>query len=80
MTATPRGDGSPPILNAAAYPMYQFDVEKDGFGRSQFWLSTYYGNTYEKTDDIAAEIKARLVSAGFTINSVTVYQEYTDTI
>lgn len=78
MTFAKRGDGSAPVFDISAYPVYQFDVEKTGFGRSQFWITSYVGNPYEKTTDIAVEIKARLFAAGFTINDVTLYQEGTD--
>jgi len=78
MTFVKRGDGSSPILDISAYPVYQLDVEKVGFGRSQFWITSYVGNPYEKTTDIAMEIRTRLSAAGFTINSMDLFQEGTD--
>jgi hypothetical protein len=59
--------------------MYQFDVEKEGVGRYQFWVSSYAGNPYNPTQSgVIERIQQKFLADGFTINSVTLYQEYND--
>lgn len=66
----------PPSLT---YPLHLFDVD-NGTDHFQFFVSSYVGNPYNPTKTgVIQRINDKFSAAGFTINSVTLYQEYVDT-